>query len=955
MIDLTSDDPDPLDDMFPKMASSSFERGPRFFAKPSVPPIDENYPMQSSPVHSDDTIDPDDTPCRAGHKRKSEEFRSSVPPPDNSEARKRLKTPHFHPDSGRQRNMSPVKEDAQSLIGLKELLSNLRAEGFQLANKAIEELTSGGDPMQFLAKKKEVESRITEVEERIEKLEAEVPDTPMDRLDDTHTTTLVPDTPTRHRWRDKERDQPNRPNAPFEDEHHVVKQTQYILGSPRKKPEPTTKGTNREADYGKVPQLSFNNHEPPGPPEPLKPPSSFNGMIPQDEPPDFNIEDFYSDEDIELPQNPPQRSLSRNAPVVQKPPEKQQVADSDDNYGSDFEPDEIEEVVRAASKIVPPPAPPRNAPTYQQQQPRPTQFTQKVVQLDTDDDFSFTHDAAIHPLMKHREAVKSKSAAEPLLAKKNQKFAQVASEVSMRSAGMQHPWSRDVFNALRERFKLTGFRSNQLAAINATLSGKDVFVLMPTGGGKSLIYQLPAIVQSGKTKGITVVISPLLSLMQDQVDHLIALGIVAININSETSAEQKRMLFDQLRSPHVEELIQLLYITPEMLAKSQAMVNMLQRLNENGKFARLVVDEAHCVSQWGHDFRPDYKTIGELRDKVRGVPIIALTATATERVRVDVISNLRMRGCEMFTQSFNRPNLTYYVKSKTKTVLQDMADIIKKDYENKTGIIYCFSRDNCEQVADKLRTDYKITARHYHAGLDPAERIRIQKEWQAKKFKVIVATIAFGMGIDKPDVRFVFHHSIPSSLEGYYQETGRAGRDGKVSGCYLFYSFRDTQAHYRNIQKSEGSYENKQRQREMLKWVIQYCENRSDCRRKQVLAYFNEVFNPQECNKGCDNCCSDVELVKRDVSEEGKAIIKIVRNVSSQNVTLLHALDIFRGADTKKIKDAGHHHIEGYGAGKHLARGDAERLFHSLICEDVLKERIEANKMGYTNAYIEVY
>ena len=520
---------------------------------------------------------------------------------------------------------------------------------------------------------------------------------------------------------------------------------------------------------------------------------------------------------------------------------------------------------------------------------------------------------------------------------------------------MQFKWSADVKTGMRERFHLRGFRPNQLEAINATLSGKDAFVLMPTGGGKSLCYQLPSIVNSGKTRGVTIVISPLLSLMQDQVEHLQELKIQALVINSEVSAEHRRLVMDALREAKPEKYIQLLYITPEMISKSTTIVNALQSLQERRKLARIVIDEAHCVSQWGHDFRPDYKQLGEFRRKLHGVPVMALTATATENVKVDVIHNLSIKDCEVFTQSFNRPNLSYEVRKKESSAkaLVEIENLINGQYRYQTGIIYCLSRQNCEDVARKLR-EKKVQAHHYHAGMESAEKNEVQKQWQRGVFKVIVATIAFGMGIDKPDVRFVIHYTIPKSLEGYYQETGRAGRDGKRSGCYLFYGYGDTSTLKRMIDAGEGAWEQKERQRQMLRNIVQFCENRSDCRRVQVLNYFNESFDSKDCNDSCDNCTSSSQFESQDFTDFAVAAIDLVCSVQRSNVTVLHCVDIFRGAKNKKIHDHGHEQVPNYGAGSSLDRGDAERLFYRLLSEDALVEDNAVNKGGFPIQYVKV-
>ena len=521
---------------------------------------------------------------------------------------------------------------------------------------------------------------------------------------------------------------------------------------------------------------------------------------------------------------------------------------------------------------------------------------------------------------------------------------------------LQHKWSKDVSKALRARFHLNGFRPNQLEAINATLNGKDTFVLMPTGGGKSLCYQLPSIVSSGHTQGVTVVVSPLLSLMQDQVSHLQQLKIQAFLVNSEVTQEHRRLVMNTLKDPRVEKYIQLLYITPEMISKSKMMLEAFRDLYQRGKLARIVIDEAHCVSQWGHDFRPDYKLLGDVREQFAGIPVMALTATATENVKVDVIHNLKIQGCEVLTQSFNRPNLTYEVRSKgkSKDVLQDIVKIITESYGNQSGIIYCLSRQTCETLATQLRNEHNIKAHHYHAGMDPQCKNDVQKQWQTGTYHVIVATIAFGMGIDKPDVRFVIHHTIPKSLEGYYQETGRAGRDGIRSGCFLYYGYQDTAALKRMIDDGEGSPEQKHRQREMLRNVVQFCENKTDCRRVQVLEYFNEQFRAENCNAACDNCNSKSTFRSEDFTDYAISAIELVRRIQHQKVTILHCVDVLRGGKSKKIIELRHNSLEQYGVGSALERGDVERLFHRLMSEDALEEQHEVNKAGFAIRYVHV-
>lgn len=519
--------------------------------------------------------------------------------------------------------------------------------------------------------------------------------------------------------------------------------------------------------------------------------------------------------------------------------------------------------------------------------------------------------------------------------------------------GMNFPWSQDLRTALIRRFGLRGFRPGQLEAINTTLSGEHCFVLMPTGGGKSLCYQLPSVITSGKTRGVTIVVSPLLSLMEDQVEACKQrFGMQAFLINGESTAAQKNMIMDGLRQRDPQQFIQILYLTPEMLSKNQRMISAFQQLHSGGNLARIVIDEAHCVSQWGHDFRPDYKALGDVVRQFPGVPVIALTATATQLVRTDVVANLGIQGCRQFSQSFNRPNLSYEVVPKAKGVIDSIADLIKERYVGKSGIIYCLSRKSCEQVAQKL-SDVGIRAYHYHAGMESADRSEVQRKWQKNEYHVIVATIAFGMGIDKPDVRYVIHHSLPKSLEGYYQETGRAGRDGKRSECYLYYQYADSRILRKMIEEGEGSWEQKQRLSDMLRTVIQYCENKADCRRAQVLGYFSEAFDASKCNSTCDNCRSDATFVTKDLTDYAAMAIKLVSQVHEDNVTMHQCVDAFRGAGSAKIKRSGLEEY-GWGYGKDLERGDNERIFQHLLDAGAFRERSKVNKVGFATNYLHV-
>ncbi|TDH71395.1 hypothetical protein CCR75_007351 [Bremia lactucae] len=406
-------------------------------------------------------------------------------------------------------------------------------------------------------------------------------------------------------------------------------------------------------------------------------------------------------------------------------------------------------------------------------------------------------------------------------------------------------------------FGNVGFRKNQKEVIEATLRGEDCFVLMPTGGGKSLCYQLPAVL----SQGVTIVVSPLLSLIQDQVTALVQnsnCGIPAAFLTSHTSLTLKRSIMAELC--RAIPSLKLLYVTPEKVIKSPEMIEVFKLLDQNQMLARFVIDEAHCVSMWGHDFRPDYSQLGLLKRTFPSVPLMALTATAPPKVIDHVRKSLLISRGNVFSTSFNRKNLTFEVRDKPrggeKKAMEALYTVISSSFAPEAvGIVYCMTKQDCEDVADYL-FDRGLSADFYHAGQSATDRHMVQEAWQKGQLSIVCATIAYGMGIDKLNVRYVIHFSIAKSIEGYYQEAGRAGRDGNTSQCILFYSAGDV-CKLRNIlSMPQKGLTKKSRaiHMEKLRSMVAYCEDNTTCRRQLLISYFGQEFHRSECNQTCDNC-----------------------------------------------------------------------------------------------------
>ena len=397
----------------------------------------------------------------------------------------------------------------------------------------------------------------------------------------------------------------------------------------------------------------------------------------------------------------------------------------------------------------------------------------------------------------------------------------------------------------------------------------------------------------------------------------------------------------------------MLYVTPERVSSSGKFLRTMENLKSRGMLARFVIDEAHCVSQWGHDFRPDYKRLGELRIKFPNVPMIALTATATARVQADVLKQLKMKStAKVFVSGFNRKNLKYSVMKKHagKKQMEQMAALIKKR-RGECGVIYCLSRDECEKVARGLN-QIGCKAEAYHAGMTPDDRENTQARWSKDHIQVVCATIAFGMGIDKPDVRFVFHYSLPKSMEGYFQEAGRAGRDGHDATCTLFYSYADKGRIARMIDRGEGTYAQKKQHMDNLNVIVQYCENVQDCRRQQQLGYFGEKFSAAQCQETCDVCMDGLNFSKHDVSDDAKVLLRIAADFPVNKFTLNHMVDVYRGTNTTKVQTAGHARTEHFGKGSRYTKHDAERLARLMVMEGFLKETHTSSIHGGVITYI---
>ncbi len=470
---------------------------------------------------------------------------------------------------------------------------------------------------------------------------------------------------------------------------------------------------------------------------------------------------------------------------------------------------------------------------------------------------------------------------------------------------------------LKEVFGFSQFRGNQEVVIQNIMAGKNTFVIMPTGAGKSLCYQLPALLK----EGTAIVISPLIALMKNQVDQLNAFGVNAKFLNSTlTKGEITRVKKETLSGE-----IKLLYVAPESLTKEENISFLKQ-----AKLSFAAIDEAHCISEWGHDFRPEYRRIKSILDEIGNLPLIALTATATPKVQLDIKKNLAMDEADIFLSSFNRKNLYYEVRPKVNVKKQLIRFI--KDHKGKSGIIYCLSRKKVEEIANLLKVN-DIKAAPYHAGLEPNVRVKNQDNFLNEEIDVIVATIAFGMGIDKPDVRFVIHYDTPKSLEGYYQETGRSGRDGLEGNCILFYRYKDI-LKLEKFQKDKSVTE-RENAKLLLDEMSMYSES-SVCRRKQLLHYFGEKYDESSCGKTmwCDVCKYPPEKY------EGEHYVTLVLQTAketNERFGLKHLSDVIRGVENQYVKSYKHNELAVFAKGNE----ENEEFWNSVVRQTLLHHFLE--------------
>jgi ATP-dependent DNA helicase RecQ len=479
---------------------------------------------------------------------------------------------------------------------------------------------------------------------------------------------------------------------------------------------------------------------------------------------------------------------------------------------------------------------------------------------------------------------------------------------------------------LKDVFGYDRFRGPQEAIVEHVIVGGDALVLMPTGGGKSLCYQVPAIVRQQQGRGVTIVISPLIALMHDQVGALHEAGVDAAFLNSTLSFDEAQDVELRLQTGDIT----LLYAAPERL-NTPRFLGLLNSLYQGGHLSLFAIDEAHCVSQWGHDFRPEYRALTVLHERYAGVPRIALTATADDLTRADIVERLQLEDARLFISSFDRPNIRYRIEEKKDATTQ-LLRFIEREHAGEAGVVYCQSRKRVEELAATL-SDAGITALPYHAGLDTKVRQKNQDRFLREEGIVMVATIAFGMGIDKPDVRFVAHVDMPKNIEGYYQETGRAGRDGLNADAWMAYGLNDVVNQRRMIHESPAGEEFKQALRGKLDALLALAEA-TDCRRVRLLAYFGEKSTP--CGN-CDNCLTPPAIW--DATDAARKLLSTIYRVNQASGISFgtgHIMDILRGKQTEKVAQFGHEKISTFGIGADLTEPQLRGVLRQLIATGAL-------------------
>ncbi len=478
---------------------------------------------------------------------------------------------------------------------------------------------------------------------------------------------------------------------------------------------------------------------------------------------------------------------------------------------------------------------------------------------------------------------------------------------------------------LHDIFGYSAFRGEQRAIVEHVAAGGDALVLMPTGGGKSLCYQIPALLR----RGVGIVVSPLIALMQDQVDALRQLGVKAAFLNSSLDADTARAVFGQLMRGELD----LLYVAPERLLAA-GFLNALEQVQDGPGLALFAIDEAHCVSQWGHDFRPEYRELTVLHERFPAVPRIALTATADAPTRREIVERLALEQARQFVSSFDRPNIRYRVTQKA-NARQQLQAFLEAEHANDAGIVYCLSRNKVEETAAWLK-EKGWDALPYHAGLDAATRNANQKRFLREEGVIMVATVAFGMGIDKPNVRFVAHLDLPKSMEGYYQETGRAGRDGLPANAWMTYGLGDVVSMRQMLASGDASEERKRLELRKLDALLGYCESTA-CRHQAILRYFGEE-HPGSCGQ-CDNCLEPIETW--NATQAAQMALSCVYR-TGQRFGVGHLIDVLLGKATAKIEQFRHAQLSTFGIGKELGQAQWSSIYRQLVAAGLLNVDMEA-------------